>query len=76
MPPAATVMFSDFRRLLTTEPYPQVFGALGAERRADVPPPNNRVLLVAGLVRARDSVVKIEGVAPSCSRTDRGHRAS
>jgi len=72
MPPAATVMFSDFRRLLASGPYPQVFGALGAEGALTVSPPNQKVLSSPGLIRARDSVVKIEGVAPSCSRRIEG----
>ncbi len=72
MPPAARVMFSDFRRLLASGPYPQVFGALGAEGALDVSPPNNKVLSSPALVRAKDSVVKVEGVAPSCSRRIEG----
>jgi S1-C subfamily serine protease len=72
MPPAASVMFSDFRRLLSSGPYTQVFGALGAEGALSVSPPNNSVLTSRALVRAKDSVVKIEGVAPSCSRRIEG----
>jgi S1-C subfamily serine protease len=72
MPPAARVMFADFRRLLASGPYPQVFGALGAEGALAVSPPNNKVLSSRALVRVKDSVVKIEGVAPSCSRRIEG----
>ncbi len=72
MPPAAVVMFSDFRRLLASGPYPQVFGALGAEGALTVSPPNNKVLSSRALGRVRGSVVKVEGVAPSCSRRIEG----
>ena len=72
MPPTAHVMFSDFRRLLASGPYTQVFGALGAEGALTVPPPDPAVLNAAGVQRARPSVVKIVGVAPSCSRTLEG----
>lgn len=72
MPPGAHVMFSDFRRLLASGPYTQVFGALGAEGALQVPPANPAVLKSAGLVRARPSVVKVFGTAPSCSRTLEG----
>ncbi len=72
MPTAAHTMFSDFRRLLASGPYTQVFGALGAESALTVPPPNPRVLDSAGLARARPSVVKIVGMAPTCSRTLEG----
>lgn len=64
--------FSALRRLLSTEPYVQVFGALGAETALNVPKPDRAVLSAAGLARDRNSVVKITGIAPSCSRTIEG----
>ncbi len=72
IPQGARPEFSAIRRLLNTEPYVQVFGALGAETALNVPPPSARVLLSDGLRQDRNSVVKIEGVAPSCSRTIEG----
>ena len=72
MPQGALPEFSAIRRLLSTEPYVQVFGALGAETALNVPKPSARVLSSPGLRLDRDSVVKIEGVAPSCSRTIEG----
>src|SRR5215468_1152908 len=72
MPPGAHVMFSDFRRLLASGPYTQVFGALGAENSPTVPPPDPGVVNSAGLRRARPSVVKIVGMAPACSRNLEG----
>jgi S1-C subfamily serine protease len=72
MPPTAHIMFSDFRRLLASGPYTQVFGALGAEGALTVPPPDPAVLNSAGVKLARPSVVKIVGVAPTCSRTLEG----
>jgi len=72
MPPAANVMFSDFRSLLASGPYAQVFGALGAEGALAVPPPSPAVLTSAGLIAARNSIVKVEGIAPSCSHRIEG----
>jgi S1-C subfamily serine protease len=72
IPQAARPEFSAIRRLLTTEPYVQVFGALGAETALDVPKPDRAVLKSRGLLAARDSVVQIKGLAPSCSRTIEG----
>ncbi|MGP7995815.1 MAG: MarP family serine protease [Streptosporangiaceae bacterium] len=72
MPPAARTMFSDFRSLLASGPYVQVFGALGAEPALTVAPPDPAVLNSAGLTRARDSIVKVIGIAPSCSRRIEG----
>jgi S1-C subfamily serine protease len=72
MPPAATLMFSDFRALLARGPYTQVFGALGAEGALSVGPPDNSVLSSRGLARAGRSVVKVQGTALSCSRRIEG----
>ncbi len=72
MPSAARTMFSDFRSLLASGPYVQVFGALGAEPALTVAAPDPAVLNSAGLVRSRDSIVKVIGVAPSCSRRIEG----
>jgi len=66
MPPAANTMFSGFRSLMASGPYTSVFGSLGTESALNVAPPDPRVVLSAGLIRARDSVVKVMGVAPSC----------
>ncbi len=72
MPPAARTMFSDFRSLLASGPYVQVFGALGAEPALTVAPPNPAVLGSPGLVRSRDSIVKVMGIAPTCQRRIEG----
>jgi S1-C subfamily serine protease len=72
MPSAARTMFSDFRSLLASGPYVQVFGALGAEPALTVAPPNQAVLASAGVVRSRNSIVKVMGIAPSCQRRIEG----
>jgi S1-C subfamily serine protease len=64
--------FPTLRSLLTSGPYTQVFSALGAESALAIPPPDQSVLTSAGLARARPSVVKIVGVAPSCQRRIEG----
>jgi S1-C subfamily serine protease len=50
----------------------QVFGALGAEPQLTVAPPDPAVLNSAGLAKSRSSIVKVMGVAPSCSRRIEG----
>jgi S1-C subfamily serine protease len=74
IPPSTLTLpeFSPLRSLLTSGPYTQVFGALGAESALDVAPPSRSVLRSRGLALARDSVLKIEGVAPGCSRKIEG----
>jgi S1-C subfamily serine protease len=72
MPQGAHPEFTALRNLLSTQPYVQVFGALGAETALSVPNVDPSVVRSAGLRRDRNSVVKIEGLAPSCSRTIEG----
>jgi S1-C subfamily serine protease len=64
--------FPPLRSLLTSGPYTQVFSALGAESALAVPPPDPAVLKSNGLKVDRDSIVKVTGVAPSCSRKIEG----
>src|SRR5579863_4083038 len=73
MPPAAHTMFSDFRHLLDESPYTQVFGALGINGSANVPPPDNAVLSWPVVRRDRNSIVKIWGEARyTCNRSLEG----
>jgi S1-C subfamily serine protease len=72
MPPSAKTMFSDFRSLLASGPYTQVFGALGAGQALTVAAPDPRVLSSAGLLSSRDSIVKVNGSATSCQKTIEG----
>ncbi len=72
MPAEASVMFSDFRSLLESGPYAQVFGALGAESALAVGPPDQGVLDSPGLDRAAPSIVKVRGEAPSCGEQIEG----
>jgi S1-C subfamily serine protease len=72
MPSQANLVFSDFRSLLESGPYAQVFGALGAEGALAVGPPNSAVLADKGLREDEQSIVKVKGVAPSCSEQIEG----
>jgi S1-C subfamily serine protease len=72
MPTPARTMFSDFRRLLASGPFPQVFSGIGAAHVLSVPPANGAVLDSAGYLDARSRVLKIRGTAPSCSRVIEG----
>jgi S1-C subfamily serine protease len=72
MPAEASLLFSDFRQLLESGPYAQVFGALGAEGALAVGPPNQAVLSQPGLSKDEQSIVKVKGIAPSCSEQIEG----
>jgi S1-C subfamily serine protease len=73
MPPAALTMFADFRHLIDKSPYTQVFGALGINGSANVPPPDQAVVTWPAVRRDRNSVVKIWGEAKyTCNRSLEG----
>ncbi len=73
VPSPARTMFSDFRRLLATNStYSEVFSKIGAERIFDIPAPDPTVLDSRGYLAARASVVRVQGVAPSCSLSIEG----
>ena len=72
MPTPAKTMFSEFRRMLASGPFPQVFSDIGAARLFPVQAPNAAVLNSPGYLAARTRVVKVEGTAPSCDRSIEG----
>jgi S1-C subfamily serine protease len=72
IPTPARTMFSDFRRLLASGPFPQVFSGLGAAHALSVPPASSAVLDSPGYLAARSRVVKVKGMAPSCSHIIEG----
>jgi len=73
MPSPAKTMFSDFRRLLASNStYAQVFSGIGAERILAIPAPDPSVVDSRGVQAASASVVRVQGVAPSCGRSIEG----
>jgi uncharacterized membrane protein required for colicin V production len=66
VPSPARTMFSDFRRLLASGPFPQVFSGIGQAHLLNVPAPDQAVLSSHGYLAARSRVVKILGLAPNC----------
>ena len=73
MPSPAKTMFSDFRRLLASNStYAEVFSGIGAERILAIPAPDPSVTGDRGVQSAAGSVVRVQGVAPSCERQIEG----
>jgi S1-C subfamily serine protease len=72
MPSQAKTMFSEFRRLLASGPFPQVFSGIGAAHLFAVAPPDPGVVNGAGYLAARSRVLKVQGTAPSCDRSIEG----
>jgi S1-C subfamily serine protease len=72
MPDVARSWFSSFRRFVSKTEFPTVFGGLGGESIAPVPPPDNSILRTAALRATQRSIVKIVGTAPECQRRIEG----
>ncbi len=72
MPTQAKTMFSEFRRLLASGPFPQVFSGIGAAHLFAVSAPDPAVVNSAGVQAARSRVLKVDGTAPSCDRSIEG----
>ena len=73
MPSPAKTMFSDFRRLLASNSiYAGVFSDIGGERIFAIPAPDSAVVDSAGVRAASASVVRVQGVAPSCNLSIEG----
>jgi S1-C subfamily serine protease len=72
MPSPAKTMFSEFRRMLASGPFPQVFSDIGAAHLFPVQAPDPAVLNSPGSKAAASRVVKVQGTAPSCDRSIEG----
>jgi S1-C subfamily serine protease len=64
--------FPQLRSMLSNGVYSQVFGGFGAESSIALPAPNPAVAQSPALTRAEPSIVKVLGVATSCSQTIEG----
>jgi S1-C subfamily serine protease len=72
MPTPAKTMFSEFRRMLASGPFPQVFSGIGSAHLLSVPAPDPAVLNDPGYQAAKTRIVKVQGTAPSCDRSIEG----
>ena len=72
MPSQAKTMFGDFRRLLSSGPFPQVFSGIGAAHLFAVAAPDPAVLNSPGYLAATSRVVKVQGTATTCDRSIEG----
>lgn len=72
LPSSAQSWFRSFADVLDRSGFPQVFAPFTHEQIANVPAPDPAVLNSVGVVRARNSIVKIVGNAPSCGKQIEG----
>jgi S1-C subfamily serine protease len=71
--PADTAqLFTGFRSLLDRGGFPRVFENLGPERILPIDPPDAGIVGTKAVRAAAGSIVKITGVADSCSRSQEG----
>jgi S1-C subfamily serine protease len=68
MPSSARTWFSSFRRLLNQNGLPEVFGGIGPDPITSAAPPNPKLAHSRAVQLAAPAVVKVKGVATSCSR--------
>jgi S1-C subfamily serine protease len=67
LPPPPPV-FDSFLRLFRQHGFPEVFSDFGPTRAANVPPPDPAVLNSPAVRLAQSRVLKVTGIAKSCSR--------
>jgi S1-C subfamily serine protease len=72
MPSQAKTMFTDFRQLLASGPFPQVFSGIGAAHLFAISSPDPAVLNNPAYQAARSRVLKVQGTAQSCDRSIEG----
>ncbi|WP_460364029.1 MarP family serine protease [Actinocorallia lasiicapitis] len=72
MPSAIGEWAGSFKGFVNRTEFPKVFSGLGGEPLVDVGPPDASVLTSPGLRHADESIVKIIGTAPECSRRIEG----
>ncbi|MFL6098689.1 MAG: MarP family serine protease [Actinomycetales bacterium] len=72
IPARAAELFTGFRSLLDRGGFPKVFESLGPERILPIDPPDGAVAQSKAVRDAARSIVKVTGVARSCSRSQEG----
>lgn len=72
MPSQAEALSNALRETVDTNGFPDVFGGLAPTRAREVSPPDPALAGSQVVVRAKRSVVKVLGSAPSCSRRIEG----
>jgi len=72
MPASVRETFSSLRRLADGNGFPAVFAGLGDESIVAADPPDAAVVNAPAVAAAGDSVLKVRGIAPSCSRQVEG----
>nr|WP_203601650.1 MarP family serine protease [Streptomyces sp. SID9727] len=72
MPPQASTWFTDFSSVLAQNGFPQVFSPFANEPITEVSAPDPALVGSPVAARAKQSIVKVVGTAPSCGKVLEG----
>ncbi|MQY14962.1 Serine protease [Streptomyces sp. RB5] len=72
LPQTADTWFSEFTNVLARNGFPSVFSPFSGEQITDVPAPDPKLVGSPVVARAKQSIVKVIGSAPSCGKTLEG----
>ncbi|GAA3224690.1 MarP family serine protease [Streptomyces thermocoprophilus] len=72
LPDAADTWFADFSSVLAQNGFPQVFSPFSNEPITEVRPPDPALAASPVATRAKQSIVKVMGTAPSCGKVLEG----
>ncbi|MET9917291.1 MarP family serine protease [Streptomyces sp. NPDC006435] len=72
MPAQASTWFTDFSSVLAQNGFPQVFSPFANEPITEVRPPDPALMNSPVAARAKKSIVKVVGTAPSCGKVLEG----
>ncbi|MEE1941426.1 MarP family serine protease [Streptomyces sp. TRM 70361] len=72
LPEGANTWFADFTSVLAQNGFPQVFSPFANEPITSVEPPDPALVNSPAVARAKRSVVKVVGTAPSCGKVLEG----
>ncbi|MFD6422154.1 MarP family serine protease [Streptomyces sp. NPDC060198] len=72
MPEQTSTWFNDFSAVLSQNGFPQVFSPFASEPITEVEPPDPALTGSPVVARAKKSVVKVVGMAPSCGKVLEG----
>ena len=72
VPDSARELFANFLRLVEQQGFPQVFAGLGGDTIVPIGPPDAALASSPVVAKAKPSILKVTGAAPSCNKSIEG----
>ena len=72
VPDSARQLFANFLRLVEQQGFPQVFAGLGGDTIVPTRPPDPALASSPVVAKAKPSILKVTGAAPSCNKSIEG----